>query len=79
MEIFKEEFFASERVQAIEGNKNSNSEETDYFTRYHLLNNSGKSNKKYEKNIKYNSTLKVCVCCCRKSRITTRCNTRFFL
>ena len=38
-EIFKEELFARERVQAIDGNKNNNSDETDYFTGYNLLNN----------------------------------------
>ena len=32
IEIFNKEFFARERVQAIDGNKNSNSDETVYFT-----------------------------------------------
>ena len=31
-DIFKEELFARERVQTIDGNNNSNSDETDYFT-----------------------------------------------
>ena len=48
-EIFKEEFFARERVQAIDGNKNRSSDETDDFTGDNLLNNSRKSDKKYEK------------------------------
>ena len=48
-EIFKEELFARERVKAIDGNKNSSSDEADYFTEYNLLNNSGKSDKNYEK------------------------------
>ena len=69
IEIFKEELFARERVQAIDGNKNSSSDETDYFTGHNLLNNSRKSDKKYEK--KYDSALKVCVYC----DILTRCNT----
>ena len=34
IEIFNKEFFARERVQAIDGNKNSNSDETVYFTRH---------------------------------------------
>ena len=33
IEIFKEELFASKRVQAIDGNKNSSSDVTDYYTR----------------------------------------------
>ena len=49
-EIFNEELFARERVQAIDGNKNSSSDETDYFTGHNLLNNSRKADKKYEKN-----------------------------
>ena len=32
IEIFKEELFASKRVQAIDGNKNSSSDVTDYYT-----------------------------------------------
>ena len=32
IEIFKEELFARERVQAIDDNKNNSSDETDYFT-----------------------------------------------
>ena len=47
-EIFKEELFARERVQAIDGNKNSSSDEADYFTEHNLLINSRKSDKKYE-------------------------------
>ena len=31
LEIFKEELFVPERVQAIDGNKNSSSDDTDYF------------------------------------------------
>ena len=61
IEIFKEELFARERVQAIDGNKNSSSDETGYFTGHNLLSNSRKSDKRYEK--KYDSTLKVCVYC----------------
>ena len=34
IEIFNKEFFARKRVQAIDGNKNSNSDETVYFTRH---------------------------------------------
>ena len=51
IEIFKEQLFARERVQATEGNKNSNSDETDYFTGHNLLSNSRKSDKKYEKEL----------------------------
>ena len=51
IEIFKEQLFARERVQATEGNKNSNSDETDYFTGHNLLSNSRKSDKKYEKKL----------------------------
>ena len=68
-EVFKEELFARERIQAICGNKNSSSNETDYFTGHNLLINSRKSDKKYEK--KNDSALKVCVYC----DILTRCNT----
>ena len=32
IEIFKEELFASKRVQAIDGNNNSSSDVTDYYT-----------------------------------------------
>ena len=49
IEIFKEELFESERVQAIAGNKDSSSDESDYFTGHNLLNNSRKSDKMYEK------------------------------
>ena len=72
-EIFKEGLFARERVQAIDVNKNSSSDETDYFTGHNLLNNSRKSDKRYEK--KYDSPLKVCVYCGGKNHISTRCNT----
>ena len=41
-------------VQAIDGNKNSSSDETDYFTGHNLLNNSRKSDKKYEKKNLFN-------------------------
>ena len=40
MQIFKEELFVRQRVQAIDGNKNSISVETDYSTGHNLLNNS---------------------------------------
>ena len=73
IEIFKKELFACERVQAIDGNKNSSSGQTDYFTGHNLLNNSRKSDKRYEK--KYGSILKVCVYCGGRSHISTRCNT----
>ena len=46
IEIFKEVPFARERFQAIDDHKNSSSDETDYFTRHNLLNNSRKSDKK---------------------------------
>ena len=52
IEIFKGELFARETVQAIDGNKNSSFDETDYFTGHNLLNNSrikNKKNKKYKK------------------------------
>ena len=67
IEIFKEELFAHESVQAIDGNKNRSSDETDYFTGHNLLNNSRKSDKKYEK--KYYSALKVCLLWREKSCI----------
>ena len=73
IEIFKEELFARERVQAIGGNKNNSSDETDYVTGNNLLNNSRISDKKYEN--KYDSALKVCVYCGGKNHISTRCNT----
>ena len=73
IEVFKEELFARERVQAIDGNKNSSSDETDYSTGHNLLNNSRKPDKRYEK--KYDSTLKVCVYCGGRNHISTRCNT----
>ena len=49
IEIFKEQLFIRETVQAIDGNKNSSSDETDYFTGHNLLDNSRKSEKKFEK------------------------------
>ena len=67
--IFKEELFAPERVPAVDGNENSNSDETDYFIWCNLLNNTRKADKKYEKNIKYDLTLKVYVYCSGKSQI----------
>ena len=73
IEIFKEDLFARERVQAIDGNKNISSDGTDYFTGHNLLNNSNKSDKKYEK--KYDSALKVSVYCGGKNHISTPCNT----
>ena len=51
LEIFKEDLFARERVRAIEGNKNSSADATDYFTGHNLLKNSRKSDKKYGKNM----------------------------
>ena len=48
-------------------------DETDYSTGHNLLNNSRKSDKKYEQ--KYDSALKVCVYRGGKSHISTRCNT----
>ena len=48
IEILKEELFARERVQAIDGNENNSSDETDYFTGHNLLNISRKLDKKYE-------------------------------
>ena len=49
IEIFNEELFARERIQASDSNKNNNSGETGYFTGHNLLNNSRKSDKNYEK------------------------------
>ena len=73
IEIFKQELFARERVQAIDGKKNSSYDETDSFTEHNLLNNSRKSDKRYEK--KYDSPLKVRVYCGGKNHLSTRCNT----
>lgn len=57
----KKKVFLHERVQAIDDNKDSNSDVTDYFTGHNLVSNSRKSDKKYLK--RYNSTLKVCIYC----------------
>ena len=57
----KKTVFLHERVQAIDGNKDSNLDVTDYFTGHNLVSNSRKSDEKYLK--RYNSTLKVCIYC----------------
>ena len=72
IEIFNKEFFARERVQAIDGNKNSNSDETVYFTRHIcwiIQENLIKNVKKYD------STLKVCVYWGGKNHVPICCNT----
>ena len=59
IEIFKEELFAHESVQAIDGNKNRSSDETDYFTGHNLLNNSRKllrREKSYINSVQYNNS-----------------------
>ena len=65
IKIFKEKLFARERVQANEGNENGHN----YFIGHNLLDNSRKSDKRYEK--KYDSTLKFCVYCGGRNHIST--------
>ena len=48
---FLKKSFVYERVQAIDGNKESNSDVTGYFTRHNLVNNSEQSDKKHEKDV----------------------------